>query len=102
MDVPVVFEGVLVEDDDAAEDDTAEDDAATEDDASLASLEDAAADDAEPPVTPWDASPAAALSVAMFFVSFVCSSVILLSMLDVSSPLALACAKQLDSVAGSM
>ena len=78
----------FVEDDDATEDDAAEDAAAAEDDASLASLEDAAADDAEPPVTPWDAWPAALVSRLMLFVSFVCSSVILDWMDDVLLPAA--------------
>ena len=47
---------------------------------------------AEPPVTPWDAWPAAFLSSAMFVLSLVCSSEILSSMSDVSSPDAWACA----------
>ena len=45
---------------------------------------------AEPPVTPWDAWPAAFLSSATLLLSFVCSSVILLVMLDVLLPAALA------------
>ena len=42
----------------------------------------------EPPVTPWDAWPAALVSRLMLFVSFVCSSVILDWMDDVLLPAA--------------
>ena len=47
---------------------------------------------AEPPVTPLEDWPAAFLSSAMFVLSLVCSSEILSSMSDVSSPDAWACA----------
>ena len=47
---------------------------------------------AEPPVTPLEGWPAAFLSSAMFVLSLVCSSEILSSMSDVSSPDAWACA----------
>ena len=55
------------------------------------SAAEAEAEDAdEPPVTPSDAWPALATSVAMFLLNLVCSSCNLLSRSEVSSPEALA------------